>query len=100
MINYSHSEKPYIIEVEGHAGFAEKGKDIVCASVSTAIIVSANMINKLGQKENIKVILEEGYFYLEVLNETKEIKAVCENLLYTLDELANDYSRYIKKKER
>ncbi len=100
MIYYSFKENPYIIEVEGHAGFAEKGKDIVCASVSTAILVSANLIEKLGQKENIKVILKEGYFYLEVLEETKEIKAVYENLLYTLDELANDYSRYIMKKER
>lgn len=29
-------EKNFSLEVRGHAGYAEPGKDIVCASVSTA----------------------------------------------------------------
>ena len=32
----------------GHAGFSDKGKDIVCASVSALVINTANAIEKLS----------------------------------------------------
>ena len=30
--------------VKGHAGYADKGQDIVCASVSSAVMLAANII--------------------------------------------------------
>lgn len=34
-------------EIEGHAGFAVSGKDIVCASVSSAAYMTANTITEI-----------------------------------------------------
>ena len=33
-ITYKHNSTCFLIEFSGHAGFAESGKDIVCAAVS------------------------------------------------------------------
>lgn len=39
--------KMYGFEVSGHAGYADKGKDIVCASVSSAVQMAANTITEI-----------------------------------------------------
>lgn len=40
--------KGYEVRVEGHAGYAEKGKDIVCSSVSTLVQTLASSLRKMG----------------------------------------------------
>ncbi|CCP88471.1 Putative ribosome-associated protein, partial sequence, partial [Candidatus Phytoplasma solani] len=55
-----------IAEVSGHALYAPKGFDIVCASVSTAIIVTLNALEMLGFQKNITYILKDNFFHLEV----------------------------------
>jgi len=35
MITVEFKEKPYSVKVSGHSGYAEAGKDIVCAGAST-----------------------------------------------------------------
>ena len=37
-----YKNKEYIIDISGHAGYAEKGKDIVCAGVSTLFYTFLN----------------------------------------------------------
>lgn len=101
MIYYTFKKNPYLIKVEGHAEFAKFGKDIVCASVSTATILSANLIKKLGQKDYVEIEISDGNFHLKVKTQTEEIKAVCENLIWTLQQLEESYPNYIKyQKER
>ena len=34
-------------EVNGHASYADSGNDIVCAGISTAVIMSINLLDKL-----------------------------------------------------
>lgn len=36
--------------VSGHAGYAKRGKDIVCASVSSAVQLTANLITETFQE--------------------------------------------------
>lgn len=45
------------IEISGHANYAEPGKDIVCASVSTIIQLAQMGLRQLARQypENIKV---------------------------------------------
>lgn len=101
MIFYSVNENFDEITVKGHANFRELGKDIVCASVSTALVLSANLIKRLKQENNVIIKMSEGYFHLNVKTQTKEIIAVYENLVWTLKELEKTYPNYIKKqKER
>lgn len=58
------------VSVEGHAGFAEAGRDIVCAGVSSALQLTANAITdsfgipaKVTVRENqVRIRLPEGAF--------------------------------------
>lgn len=99
MIYYSTKENPLEIKVEGHANFAELGKDIVCASVSTATILSANLIKRLNQDNNVTIKIKDGFFHLKVKTQTNEVLAVYENLVWTLKELKEEFPNYIKNKE-
>jgi len=39
----------------GHSGYAEAGRDIVCASVSSAVQLTVNILDELGFKPHVKV---------------------------------------------
>ena len=47
------------VRVSGHALFAQEGKDIVCAGVTSAVMLTANGITEI-LKENAKVELLEN----------------------------------------
>jgi uncharacterized protein YsxB (DUF464 family) len=87
------------IEVTGHALYDQSGKDIVCASVSTALIMTINALEKLNVLDDVKYELEEGYFQLEVVGVNHLMKAMLDNLLYSLTDLSNQYPKYIKIKK-
>ncbi|VEU82631.1 ribosomal-processing cysteine protease Prp [Acholeplasma hippikon] len=84
------------IKVEGHALFGAYGTDIVCASVSTGLIMTANAIEILGYKDKISLKVEEGFFELQVLQTNSIIEGLLNNLVYTLNELEAQYRTYIK----
>src|SRR5690554_3866479 len=89
------------IEISGHAEYDESGKDIVCAAVSTAIIVTANAIELLNLKDHISLVIEEGYFRLDVIKDDHTLKQLLKNLEYTLYDLEQQYPSYINnQKER
>ena len=39
----------------GHSGYAESGKDIVCAAVSSAVQLTANILDELGFAPQVTV---------------------------------------------
>ena len=56
------------VSISGHAGFGEKGEDIVCASVTSAVQLTANTLTEVlsvpaevtGLENMVRVILPEG----------------------------------------
>ncbi len=81
----------------GHANYAEYGKDIVCASVSTAIIMTLNLTERLNLSYNVlKQEVKEGEFDILVDTKNDTVKAIFNNLDSMLKELANDYPKFIK----
>ncbi len=87
------------MEISGHAYYAKSGKDIVCASVSTAIIVTVNALEKLNVLDGIKYDIEEGYFLAVVHKHSEILDALLDNLSYSLNDLSNQYPKYIKIKK-
>ena len=85
------------ITVSGHALFAPYGEDIVCAAVSTAVIMTINAIEKLNEKENIKVDLKEGYVKITVSKLTEVVRGLLENLIYSLDDIKSQFPKYLKE---
>ena len=42
-------------ELSGHAGFAESGRDVACAAVSSAVQLMVNILDEFGCKPDVKV---------------------------------------------
>ncbi len=94
--HYDNDEIKKIV-VKGHALFSDYGNDIVCAAVSTAVIVTINAITKLNLKNNIKYEIKDGYLELEVIKKDKIVNSLLDNLLYSLNDLSNDYPSHLMK---
>lgn len=85
------------ILVTGHAYNSEGILKDLCASVSTATILTANAITFLLLKESVNVEVSSGYFYIEVKEENQIISALLENLKYSIESLNNQYPGYIEE---
>ena len=92
------SKSSTVVEVKGHADYDDKGYDIVCAGISIATLMTANLIDRLNYKLTVlDLIAEDGYFRLEVKNNDRVLNEIVNNLEDTLDDLWEQYPRYIKK---
>jgi uncharacterized protein YsxB (DUF464 family) len=84
------------IIVSGHANYKPHGEDIVCASVSMALIMTANSIKYLGLEEFVHIDTQEGYFKINMDQPNDIIKGLLLNLKHTLIDLANQYPKNIE----
>ncbi len=84
------------VEIKEHAGYADKGYDIVCASISTAITMTINAIDNLGYNV-LNYQKQDGYISFKVKSND-----VTSSLIKTLEEclnvLSEDYPNYINSK--
>jgi uncharacterized protein YsxB (DUF464 family) len=101
MIEYFFLKKNNIIKmihIKGHALCSKKNNNIVCASVSTAIILTLNAIEIFNLKKKINYNLEEGNFFLKVIFFDEIINNLLKNLEYTLKDLKKSYKKNLKEK--
>lgn len=82
-------------KVTGHAGYDTYGKDIVCASVSSIVITSINLVISLDDKA-LKLKEDEGLIDVKVLKEDEIINKVFNNMINMLKELQENYNKNIK----
>ena len=83
------------LSIEGHSGYSERGTDIVCASVSTAVNVTVNAILRINNKaidykDNGKVITIKNNSKDEITNN------LLDNLIAILLDLSKQYPKNIK----
>ena len=83
------------IEIKGHSGYDEFGRDIVCASVSTMTITTINAIIRYDE-ESISYNQDEGLVKLVVLKHSEVVDMLLLNLISLLKELEEQYSKYVK----
>lgn len=99
-VNYLLKDRKLVeLEITGHAEYDESGKDIVCAAVSTAIIVTANAVELLDLNSKRELMIDEGYFKFKVLEHEHVLDKLLENLEYTLYDLEKQYPYYIKNQK-
>lgn len=84
-----------VITLTGHAGFAEYGKDIVCASVSSIVITSINACLRV-ENNSIEYKEEQDELTINVISKSEVIKLIMENMIMMLEELASTYKKNIK----
>ena len=83
------------LEITGHANSAEKGKDLVCAGVSSIVIGGFNSLNKEDIEE---ISLEEGYAKVILKNTNVESINYLKVIDIQLRTIEESYPKYIKIK--
>ena len=83
------------IRIKGHAGYAENGYDIVCASVSSIAITTINAILSID-KDSIIYSEEDGLIELGVLKSSDIVNKLLDNMVNMLEELKEQYKKYIE----
>ena len=79
--------------LDGHADYGEKGKDIVCASVSSLAIAT---VNALSASKIINLQTGDGFIYCEVMNPSRLSDAFIEVLKVGIEGIETEYSEYVK----
>ncbi len=106
IIFYKNNNKYIGFECLGHAGFADYGKDIICASVSSVVQSTClGFIKVLNLK--VDMIRDDNKGYLKLVTPKKISDKDIENCnllfnvaLVALKDLESGYSDYIKIEEK
>ena len=85
------------IIIEGHSGYQESGKDIVCASVSSISITTINAILRLYE-DAVAYEEKDGYLKIIVRDHNEYVDTLIINMLDLFKELEMKYKKYIKIK--
>lgn len=89
------------IVVAGHADFAAKGEDLVCAAVSAITFGSANAIEYLLGVETVVGMNESGFLHfrvphIEEANAREQVQLLMEAMLVSLNTVVNSYTDEVK----
>ena len=88
-----HNNEYIGFTLDGHAGYADFGKDIVCAAVSTLVINTINSIERFTDDAFSTEFHEERGFISTNFSETLSDKAklLIDSMLLGLDEIQKQY---------
>ena len=82
-------------EISGHALFAESGKDIICAAVSSAAYMADNTVTEIIRAD-AKAQAEDGAMVLTLNEPNTQAETVLRGLELHLTELSKQYPQHIK----
>ncbi|MCM3692270.1 ribosomal-processing cysteine protease Prp [Neobacillus niacini] len=99
-INRTESESIQSFEISGHAFFADRGKDIVCAGASA---VSVGAINAVHALTGVTPEIEQGDGFLRCIipeniqNDIFEkVQLLLEGMVISLQTIEEEYGKHIK----
>ena len=83
------------LEVTGHAEFAEKGQDIVCAACS---LVSIGLLNALDEYcgDQCELLKEDNRIKVEVKESNEKLQTILNVGLVQYRTLAEGFGKYIR----
>lgn len=81
--------------VDGHAGYAPHGQDIVCAAVSTLLTAFYLSVEELTHDE-IKADSKPGHAVIEYGNLSKEATLLVDSFFVGVKMVADEYPAYVR----
>lgn len=97
-VTYRSRERSFSLEVEGHADYAEEGKDIVCSAASILTYTTAQVIGAMADVQGMS--LERGNADIKITANTEqeynEIRLATLFVGAGFAMLQNDYPEYVK----
>lgn len=89
---YKNTENKLLgFQVSGHAMQSEYGKDIVCASVSSAVMLTCNTITE-AFKSNAKVSVEENEIMLKLVDSDENAEKILLGFLTHMYFLSDEFT--------
>ena len=83
--------------VSGHSGYSEQGSDIVCAAVSSMVMLTVNVITEdLGVPCSLKVVEEDALIELSLGDENDLAHILLSGLEREISNLSNDYPEFVR----
>lgn len=83
------------LTVDGHAGYAKKGNDIVCAAVS---MLAQNLVNSLDMLTDDEVIchMQNGHMDIQWKDLSERGRLLVDSFFVGMDALQNTYADHVK----
>lgn len=78
------------INISGHAGYANKGQDIVCAGLSALVFTAQASLEELTE-DKIDFIFLDDEIIIEYSNISEKAKTIIDTLLIGVNLLADEY---------
>ena len=82
------------IKITGHADFADHGRDIVCASVSSIMYTTINAI--LSFDKNAIEVIDNKEYIINIIKNDEVTNKLIINMLDLFKELEHQYPKNIK----
>ena len=88
-----HDDRYIGVALDGHAGYADAGQDIVCAAVSVLVINTFNSIERFTDDDFSCEAAENGGYLSMVFSEdiSDKSKLLLDSMLLGLDEIQKQY---------
>lgn len=88
-------------ECSGHTGYAENGKDIVCAAVSSLSLTCALALEEIAKLKTItRRDDKKGWLKIMIDGETNpQSQTILQTFLLGIAQIQENYSKYIKLEE-
>lgn len=88
------TEKPGKITISGHAGYAERGKDIVCAAVSALAQTLARSLD-MQTHDVVETEQREGYIAIKYMNLSDAGKNLVDSFFVGMEMIAHEYPEHV-----
>lgn len=85
-------------KVKGHSGYSDQGSDIVCASVSSAVMLTANLITEIfGFEADVSAVGDTVSLKTDIsCNDV--LQGLYKGLVMQLEEIAGEFHKNLKVK--
>ena len=85
------------INVYGHSGYEERGKDIVCASIST--LVESTYLYLKATNNDVNSLEEDARFEIIFKKINKNGAAIINEFKKMIKDIENQYPNYVRSEE-
>ncbi len=95
---YKKNNEFFGFSVQGHAGYADSGKDIICSAVSALTINTVNSVEKLTDDKFSTEMAENGDLKFKVVSEISSKSILLIDSLYLgLTDIEEEYGKNFVK---
>ena len=85
------------ITIKGHAGFAEEGRDLICAAISAIGYGLMNAIDEM-EPESCDIIDEENKIIINVNHDSVKLQNILSTALIMIKTVEEGYPRFVSIK--